>query len=58
VYWVSPGFGVLRCKAEAGIAGSPLEMTVLSTYERCQELGPSLEAAIEGEDRVKLSQIR
>jgi hypothetical protein len=33
-------------------------MTVLSTYERCQELGPSLEAAIEGEDRVKLSQIR
>ena len=47
----------VRCKAEAGLAGSPLEVTVLTVYERCQQLAPQLDAAIEAEDAAQISEI-
>ncbi|GAX85031.1 hypothetical protein CEUSTIGMA_g12451.t1 [Chlamydomonas eustigma] len=47
-----------RCKAESTLAGCPMEVSVLSTFERCKEIEPMLESAIEEGNVAKVEDLR
>ncbi len=46
-----------RCKAEARLAGGPVAELIGRVYERCPQLEPELEEAVEQRDALRVEEV-